>query len=253
MKKPIVSFLLILATVSLTAQQIQQFVSGMVLISAGEFMMGKDVPGGADFSPAHKVLIDSFYLDAQEVTNGAYKKFCEATGTALPEFWNTKEFRCGDAFPDNPVVGVNWYDAQKYAAWAGKRLPTEAEWEYAARGGLQGMEYPTGNDWNKPKARQDSSGWQNLIRQVRQEAPNAYGLYDMDGNVWEWVFDVYDEEYYKISPSDNPRGPQKGINRVIRGGSWHSGAMCKKVYYRKGLPPNWNDFAVGFRCAGNLH
>jgi iron(II)-dependent oxidoreductase len=252
MKKLTFTVLLILTSLSLSAQQDQKPVSRMVLIPAGEFLMGKDVPGGADFSPAHKVRVDSFYLDAQEVTNAEYRKFCDATGTALPEFWNTEAFRCGDAFPENPVVGVNWYDAQKYAAWAGKRLPAEAEWEYAARGGLQGMEYPNGNDWNKPKAKQDGNGWQNLIRQVKQDEPNAYGLYDMDGNVWEWVFDIYEEEYYTVSPSENPRGPQKGINRVIRGGSWHSGGMCKKVYYRKGLPPNWNDFAVGFRCAKNI-
>ncbi|MFN8208269.1 MAG: SUMF1/EgtB/PvdO family nonheme iron enzyme [Bacteroidales bacterium] len=237
MKKLSACMIFILATACLPAQSVQQPGAGLVLIPGGTFMMGRDVPGGADFSPAHLVQIDSFFMDVQEVTNAEYRKFCEATGTNLPEFWNTAAFRCGDAFPDNPVVGVNWYDAQKYAAWAGKRLPTEAEWEYAARGGLQGMEYPNGNEWNKPKSMQDGNGWQNLTRAGRQESPNAYGLYDMDGNVWEWVSDVYNEEYYKTSPALNPRGPLKGINRVIRGGSWHSGGMCKKVYYRKGLPP----------------
>ncbi|MFX1386907.1 MAG: formylglycine-generating enzyme family protein, partial [Promethearchaeota archaeon] len=92
-------------------------------------------------------------------------------------------------------------------------------------------------------------GWENLIVEVESYDSNAYGLFDMSCNVWEWVWDKYNEEYYNISPYNNPTGPEKGTLRVIRGGSWHSGITCKKVYYRKGLPSNWVDFAVGFRCA----
>jgi len=224
----------------------------MVLIPAGEFIMGKDSERDHDFSPAHKVKVDSFYMDRHEVSNGKYLKFCKETGHRMTEFWNTEVFKSGEGFLNYPVVGISWFDAYKYARWAGKRLPTEAEWEYAARGGLAEMDYPNGNEWNKEKAKQDSTGWKNLIDEVGSYDPNDYGLYDMGGNVWEWVFDVYSEDYYKESEKSNPKGPKKGGSRIIRGGSWHSGAMCKKVYFRKGLPPNWCDYAVGFRCVKDI-
>ncbi len=234
------------AAVTVEAQSIE---SEMVLIPGGEFVMGKNSDRGFDFSPAHQVKIDSFLIDRYEVSNGSYYKFCLETGHRLPEFWNMDLFRCGEKFPDYPVVGVNWYDAMKYAEWAGKRLPTEAEWEFAARGGLQGMEYPGGNTWEKKREINKPGEWLNRTEQVRNDEPNGYGLYHMAGNVWEWTADKYSEDYYKVSPVDNPPGPPAGFNRVIRSGSWHSGPMCKKVYYRKGLPVNWVDFAVGFRCA----
>jgi iron(II)-dependent oxidoreductase len=221
----------------------------MVLIPAGEFMMGKDLANPGDFSPAHRVKVDAFYMDRHEVTNGEYFSYCEVTGYKLPEFWDSKMFRCGKDYLDYPVIGINWYDANRYAEWAGKRLPTEAEWEYAARGGLIDNEYPNGNSWNKERAEQGPGNWENLIHEVESDEPNGYGLYEMAGNVWEWNWDIYSEIYYQQRVSKNPPGPEKGTNRVIRGGSWHSGAMCKKVYYRKGLPENWSDFAVGFRCA----
>ena len=224
--------------------------NNMVLIPGGNFIMGKNTDRGSDFSPAHSITIDSFYIDANEATNAEYKAFCDATGNKLPEFWNNEIFRCGDNFADYPVVGINWYDAIKYAQWAGKRLPTEAEWEYAARGGLIDKDYPTGDTLGRIEENK-SLPWNNKIVKVGLFPPNNYGLYDMDGNVWEWIADSYDENYYTGSPDKNPQGPDKIINRVIRGGSWHSGAMCKRVYFRKGLPPNWIDFAIGFRCAKN--
>ncbi len=221
----------------------------MVLVPGGRFAMGKDSDRGGDFSPAHEVVVDSFLMDRYEVTNRQYERFREETDHRLPEFWNTARFRSGPDFLDHPVVGISWSDATAYAKWAGKRLPTEAEWEYAARGGLAGQEWPNGGSWHKPRAVQEALGWQNLIDPVGQYPANGYGLHDMGGNVWEWVADRYDEKYYRKSPVDNPRGPETGTLRVIRGGSWHSGAMCKKVYYRKGLPATWCDFGVGFRCA----
>jgi len=226
---------------------------GMVLIPAGDYIMGKDSNQGVDYSPAHKVHVDSFYLDIHEVTNEEYYKFCQETQYELPEYWGVEIFRSGLEFPKYPVVGVSWSFAKEYAEWAGKRLPTEAEWEFAARGGLIDKDFPTGNDWNVPLRRNTpGNGWKNLIVEVKNYDSNAYGLYNMSCNVWEWVEDIYNEKYYSESPKNNPKGPEKGALRVIRGGSWHSGVTCKKVYHRKALPSNWVDFAVGFRCAKDL-
>jgi iron(II)-dependent oxidoreductase len=224
----------------------------MALIPGGEYLMGKNSEQGYDFSPAHKVKIDSFFIDRHEVTNGEYLRFCNETGHRLPEFWGSSVFRSGPDYLNYPVVGVSWGDAKAYAEWAGKRLPTEAEWEYAARGGLVNKEYPNGNNWRKDRAVQSSDQWLNLIESVSKYEPNGYGLFDMGGNVWEWVADSYAADYYRESPDDNPKGPVIGTIKGIRGGSWHSGSMCKKVYFRRGLPVNWCDFAVGFRCAMDL-
>ena len=240
------SFLFFLSFFPLKAQN--TILEEMVLIPGGEFLMGMNSDRGSDFSPAHRVTIDSFYMDKHEVTNAEYKAFCEATGYRLPEFWNIGVFRCGDDFSDYPVIGVNWFDAMRYANWAGKRLPTEAEWEYAARGGLIGRDYPTGDTLGRIEEKNQPGEWINRIAKEGLFEPNRFDLYDMDGNVWEWVMDYYGEQYYEISPLNNPQGPAKGNNRVIRGGSWHSGPMCKRVFFRKNLPANWIDFAVGFRC-----
>lgn len=124
----------------------------MVLIPKGEFNMGKNSSGPSDWQPEHKVKIDSFYLDIYEVTNKQYHEFCIATKHAFPEFWGTKEFKSGLDFPDFPVVGVSWFEADLFAKWAGKRLPTEAEWEYASRGGLVDKNFPTGDQTDSTKA-----------------------------------------------------------------------------------------------------
>ena len=221
--------------------------SDLVLIPGGEFLMGKD--GEGDHSPAHSVYIDSFYIDAYEVTNSQYFAFCEEMGHRLPEFWRMDEFNCGLDFPDHPVVGVSWRDAEKYADWAGKRLPTEAEWEYAARGGLVGKNYPKGDDLDSTLANYALKGWTKGTVPVGIYPPNGYGLYDMAGNVVEWVSDYYADDYYNTSPYKNPTGPEKGKFRVIRGGGWHSGPSCNRVFFRNALPPGWVDFNVGFRCA----
>lgn len=249
MKKNILTIVLsiLISTISIAQQD-----SAMVLVPGGEFMMGKDMKNSLGFDPAHKVKVDSFYMDKHEVSNKDYLKFCKASGHKLPEFWNTDVFKCGEEYLNYPVVGVNFGDALAYAKWAGKRLPTEAEWEYAARGGLEGKNFPSGDNWPYERAKQDGAGWKNLIEPVETYKANAYGLYDMSGNVWEWVADRHSETYYQKRVYDNPKGPKKGTNRVIRGGSWHSGKMCKKVFYRKGLISNWSDFAVGFRCVKDL-
>ena len=218
----------------------------MVLIPAGEFVMG--VEGTGDNSPAHTVRIGAFAIDRHEVTNAEYEAFCKATQRKLPFFWGLDRFRSGSKYPDHPVVGVNSGDAREYANWRGKRLPTEAEWEYAARGGLAGMKYADGNTLDSSKVNFTRSNQDGPVA-VGSFEPNGYGLYDMAGNVQEWVADRYDPEYYKSSPGENPQGPEKGRFRVIRGGGWYTGPMCMNVALRYALPANWVDFNVGFRCA----
>jgi len=218
----------------------------MVLIPAGEFVMGKNTAGKTDWQPEHKVYLDAFYMDIHEVTNRQYFDFCTKTKNALPEFWGESRFKCSLEYPDHPVVGVSSVDAAKYAAWCGKRLPTEAEWEYSARGGLENNNFPWGNQIDSTMVNYGKKYKTTL--KVGSFKPNGYGLYDMGGNVWEWTSDNYDGDYYRDSPDRSPTGPQSGRFRVIRGGSWHSGAMCVQTYYRNGLSPSWVDFAVGFRC-----
>ena len=194
----------------------------MVLIPAGKFQMGRgDSRAEDDEKPVHTVYVDAFYMDVHEVTNAQYKKFVEAN-----PLWEKKDdlmgdlylpFWAGNRYPPgqgNHPVQVHWLAAMAYAQWAGKRLPTEAEWEKAARGGLKGLKYPWGNAVDASKA-----NWNNAIDAtgqpsgdgslegptlVKNYAPNAYGLYDMAGNVAEWCLDEYDEDYYKYSPPQNP-------------------------------------------------
>ena len=218
----------------------------MVLVPGGEFEMGKK--GKDDHSPAHRVYIDEFYLDKYEVTNAQYAEFCLATDRNLPEFWEIDHFRSGPDFPNHPVTGISWYDAKAYAEWAGKRLPTEAEWECAARGGLAGRDYPGGDKIDSSNANFSKAEKGGTLA-VASYPANAFGLHDMVGNAGEWVADYYAGNYYEASPDKNPTGPEEGKFRVFRGGGWHTGPGCSKVFYRNGLPPNWVDFNVGFRCA----
>jgi sulfatase modifying factor 1 len=221
----------------------------LVPVPGGEYLMGAGPEG--DHSPIHGVRIDPVYMDRCEVTNAQYLRFCQATGHRLPEFWERNAFRCGPAYPNHPVVGVRWWDAADYAAWCGKRLPTEAEWEYATRRGLAGMDFPNGDtldpsdgNYNKP-----GKGGPAAVGSYRA---NGFGLHDMQGSALEWVADCYDAGYYAFSPPVNPQGPEDGRFRVIRGGGWHSGASCNKVHYRNALPPNGVDFNVGFRCVKDV-
>lgn len=223
----------------------------MALIPAGEFNMGKNSGTTSDWQPEHMVKISSFYMDKHEVTNREYYDFCIATKNALPFFWGMKEFNSGMDFPDFPVVGVTFYDAQNYAKWANKRLPTEAEWEYAARGGLTGMNFPFGDQIDSTKTNYGRK-YKGILK-VGSFPPNGFGVFDISGNVWEWTSDFYSNNYYASSQSENPKGPENGRFKVIRGGSWHSGAMCNQTYYRNGLSPSWVDFAVGFRCVRDIY
>ena len=219
--------------------------TAMVLVPAGEFLMGRE--GTGDNSPAHTVRVAAFAMDPCEVTNAQYEAFCRATARKLPFFWGLDRFRSGPGYPDHPVVGVNWADAQAYAKWLGKRLPTEAEWEYAARGGLAGKKYVDGDLLDSSRVNYTRSNLDGPVR-VGSYPANGFGLHDMAGNVQEWVADRFDPEYYKSSPAEAPPGPPKGRLRVIRGGGWFTGPMCMDVDIRYALPANWVDFNVGFRC-----
>ncbi len=219
---------------------------GMVLIPAGEFMMGSLSGEGHDHEhPQHRVYVDAFYMDRYEVTVGQYKRFLSATGhRSLPD-WVSEYSRTADC----PVVGVSWDDAVAYARWAGKRLPTEAEWEYACRAG-SATKYSFGND----EGRLGEYAWyySNSGRKthpVGQKKQNAWGLYDMHGNVWEWCSDWYDKDYYSNSPSRNPKGPTNGQYRVLRGGSWNNNANNARAANRNNNTPTNTNNNNGFRCA----
>ena len=221
----------------------------LVRIPGGDFQMG--VESDVDRGPVHEVSLDPFYIEKYQVTNSQYFKFCEASGHRLPDFWEMQGFRCGLDYPNHPVIGVSWLDVSEYAAWHDRRLPTEAEWEYAARGNLEGMEFPHGKELNPTDGNYNRSGHGGPV-EVGTYPPNGFGLHDMLGNVVEWVWDFYSPNYYSSSPSKNPQGPETGKFRVIRGGGWHSGPMCQKVYFRNALPPGWVDFNVGFRCVKDI-
>ena len=192
----------------------------MVNVKGGVFEMGSKESFRA--KPVHRVTINTFSIGKYEVTVGQYKAFCTATGRAMPEApewgWNDK----------HPIVNVTFQDAISYCLWLSKkyggnwRLPTEAEWEYAARGGhkTKGYTFAGGLDLEKLGWYQDNSGGQAQV--VGKKLPNELGLYDMSGNVWEWCNDWYDSNYYNISPSNNPQGPDSGTMKTLRGGSWRS-------------------------------
>jgi formylglycine-generating enzyme required for sulfatase activity len=241
--KKLIPFLLLYAMQTAHSQDAPK---NMVFIPKGEFMMGKNTSNPTDWQPEHKVSVDAFWMDKYEVTNKEYYEFCKATNNPLPEFWGEAIFKCSLEFPDNPIVGINIFDAEKYAKWAGKRLPTEAEWEYASRGGLEGKSFPWGDQVDSTQVNYGKKYKSTL--KVGSFPPNGYGLYDISGNVWEWTSDNYGDNYYADSQVTNPKGPANGRFKVIRGGSWHSGAMCVQTYYRNGLSASWIDFGVGFRC-----
>ena len=179
--------------------------SRRVLIPATSFLMGSD-DGADNERPVHRVSLDAFQLAVHQVTNAEYDLFLEATGHPLPPHRNPS--------PEQPVVAVSWFDAVACCEWLGGRLPTEAEWECAARGGAEGMLYPWGNDAG------DDDRWPDGPAPVGGGAPNGYGLYDMCQNVHEWCSDWYAADYYALSPEHDPRGPDTGTRRVSRGGSW---------------------------------
>jgi formylglycine-generating enzyme required for sulfatase activity len=239
------------------SQEIVPSLPNMVLIQGGWLKMGS-LDGYDDEKPVHDVWIDSFYMDQTEVTNEDFEKFVNAANYVTDAEKGNDEITWRSYYtPErrkHPVVYVSWNDAAEYAKWVGKRLPTEAEWEYASRGGLLGKKYPWGDEPPDRRANFGQGGVYeppNIPTQaVKSYDHNGYGLYDMAGNVYEWCNDWYDNNYYKNSPERNPRGPSTGSNRVLRGGSWYSDFNQIRIGFRSNSePPDGVDPDRGFRCA----
>jgi formylglycine-generating enzyme required for sulfatase activity len=225
----------------------------MVLIAAGEFMMGA-ADGDSDEQPAHRVRLDAYYLDVYEVTTALFGKFMQAAGHAEPSYWPLLRQISGD---DRPVMGVDWNDADAYCRYYGKRLPTEAEWEKAARG-TDGRTYPWGNKEPTNTLANFGQQWApNINYYIDRIVPvgryeggkSPYGVHDMAGNVSEWTADWYDKRYYAGSPADNPRGASGGSQKVLRGGSWGNDPQHVRATYRHNAPPSNRNARFGFRCA----
>ena len=221
----------------------------LVYIPEGEFLMGSaesDVDAASDEKPQHPVYLDAFWIDQTEVTNAMYMRCVDADICSLPII-------PGDEItqkPQQPIQGLAWTQAAEYCQWVGRRLPTEAEWEKAARG-TDARLYPWGNTPpTEDLANFDflSDGFTDVG--IFPAGTSPYGVMDMAGNVWEWTADWYDENYYANSPYENPTGPESGIIRSIRGGAWNTVPRAIRVTNRHWAYP-YRDDIVGFRCAAN--
>jgi sulfatase modifying factor 1 len=220
------------------------------LIPSGSFGMGSD-DGPDDERPVHRVWVDAFELAVYPVTCGEYAAFLAATGHEQP-----RDCAQLGTSADLPVVGVSWVDCQAYCRWrvAGGnnvRLPTEAEWERAARGGIEGRRYPWGNDipdWIPEGGRGPLPGpWP-----VTLGEPNAFGLYGIAANVHEWCADWYSPDFYASSPDRNPAGPDHGVRRASRGGSWRHAVTISRSAARSRIDPEFRYTDYGFRLARSL-
>ena len=239
----------------------------MVLIPAGEFLMGAVDDDDMGYTnsfreekPQHVVYLDAFYIDIHQVTNAQYRKFVDVTGHSAPSQLSDSNFNAAN----QPVVGVSWSDAVAYAKWAGKRLPTEAEWEKAARGGLVNKRYPWGNE--PPDGTQCNFKDRDVDTDVLYDEtvndgyrytapvgsypPNGYELYDMAGHVFEWCAD--DRINYSGSPRNNPIGPTDSPDRTVHGGGYLGPAFHVRCSRRGGSPTRVAASNTGFRCAASI-
>lgn len=219
----------------------------MVLVPAAKFRMGTNDPTREDENPEHMVQVAEFYLDKTEVTNLQYKEFISVTGHRAPSHWRNNTFP--DARKsDHPVVNVSWEDAKVYAAWVGKRLPTEAEWERAALGEGR-FDYPWGRSCNPDCANYDNADGKTTPVEHHNRGVSPVGVWDMCGNVGEWVNDWYDSRYYQVSPDTDPKGPEGGYQKVHRGGGYHENRMGIRGKSRHFAMPSASQDYIGFRCA----
>ena len=270
---------------------------GMVLVTipGGTFDMGDSFgEGNSNELPVHPVTLSSFKMSKHDITNAQYAEFLNSVypeqikvvggviyavsdtsnsepyfGTRAASFYShidfsggvfTVLFKGGRDMSDDPVVDISWYGANAFCDYYGYSLPTEAQWEYAARGGLSGNRFPWGNTITQSQANYSSGGynpiWDDgifpLTSPVGSYSANGYGLHDMAGNVWEWCSDWYNSSYYNISPNTNPTGPTAGIYRVIRGGSWnYTASFCRVAYRNSYGHPYYRSFNIGFRVCLN--
>ena len=213
-----------------------------VTIPSGTFLMGS-TDGQDDEAPVHDVDVDEFEMAVFPITRAEYERVMTATGHEPPRDWSLTAFTA----PDLPVVGVSWEDAAAYCAWyGGVRLPTEAEWERAARGGVEGGRYPWGDDlpaWIPNDGRGPLDGpWP-----VDLGPPNRFGLHGIAANNHEWCADRHSREYYAQSPANNPRGPASGVRRASRGGSWRHAVTISRSSARSKLAPSFRYTDYGFR------
>lgn len=271
-----------------TPEELQPFITDehgvrMALIPGGEFQMGSDADDSlaecekfhkdcqryrfTDEEPMHTVYLDAFYMDVYEVTNALFAEFLNELGNQEEGGVTWLDAKDEDArihsvggrwqadagYEDHPVVEVSWYGARAFCEWRGARLPTEAEWEKAARGGLADAKYPWGNE--APVCEKGAENGAQFLDcrggtvAVGSFAANGYGLFDMAGNVWEWVWDWYQSNYYASSPLRNPQGPETGDARVLRGGSWNFSEYVLRAADRGVLFPSNSVSLNGFRCA----
>lgn len=222
-----------------------------VLVPAGPFTMGAD-DQRADERPAHRVTLSAFRMAVLPVTNEEYSRFLAATGHEEPRFWSDPAFNS----PRQPVVGVSWPDATAYCEWLSEetgsrfRLPTEAEWEKAAKGGVDGARYPWGDapfvlDGLAAGGRFEMTAtWE-----VGRAPPNPYGIIDIGFNVHEWCSDWYDAGYYAVSPEADPQGPPTGVRKASRGGAWRHLVKVARCSARSSIPPDYRYNDYGFRLA----
>lgn len=224
-----------------------------VRIPAGSFLMGAapEEPGAQDNErPAHQVHVDAFELAVTQLTNAEYAQFLTATNHREPKHWREPLF----SHPEQPVVAPSWFDAVAYCEWLSAltgrhyRLPTEAEWEYAARGGLEQKLYPWGHEPLESLANY-SARWKRAPEPVGRAEHNAFGLADIGANVHEWCSDWFDANYYAASPERNPQGPSTGTRRSSRGGSWRHYTKVSRCAARSSIPPQFEYADYGLRLA----